>query len=161
MQRAILSYKKKQFQSIAAAAEVFGVPKETLRDRLHGVKPRMETHANGHRLTVLEEEVLAKRLLYADKRGFSIRPEFLRGMAQILLRERTGNPIVTLGINWASKFVKRHPALRTRYNRKITYQRTKQEDPKVLKQWFKTVHQLFRNMVSIRMISRTLMKLAL
>jgi hypothetical protein len=50
-------------------------------------------------LTELEEEVLAKRLLDADKRGFSIRPEFLRGMAQILLRERTGDPVATIGVN--------------------------------------------------------------
>lgn len=99
MQMAISSYKKKQFQSIAAAAEVFGVPKETLRDRLHGVKPHTEARANGHRLTALKEEVLAKRLMDADKWGFSIRPEFLRGMAQILLRERIRNRTTTVGIN--------------------------------------------------------------
>jgi hypothetical protein len=56
-------------------------------------------------LTELEEEVLAKRLLDADKRGFSIRPEFLRGMAQILLRERTGDPVATIGVTWAYKLL--------------------------------------------------------
>jgi hypothetical protein len=140
MQMAISGYRKKQFRSKAAAAGIFAVSRETLRDRLRGVKPRSETRANGHRLTVIEEEALMKRLLDADKRGFLIRPEFLRGMAQILLRERTQDPTATLGVNWAHKFIKRHPALRTRYNRRISYQRVKQEDPRVINQWFETVH---------------------
>ncbi|KAJ5819468.1 hypothetical protein N7474_005059 [Penicillium riverlandense] len=120
------------------AAETFNVPETTLRRRLNGSKSRAETRANGHKLNQFEEEVLEKKLLEADKRGFSIRPEFLRGMAQILLRDRTQDPTATLGVNWTYKFIKRHPALRTRYNRRITYQRAKQEDPNIIKQWFAT-----------------------
>jgi hypothetical protein len=57
-----------------------------------------EKHAqNGHKLTALEEEVLTKRVLGADKWGFSIRPEVLRGMAQILLSECTRDPTATIG----------------------------------------------------------------
>ena len=139
MQMAIEAYKKKKIRSKSRAAAVFGVPKATLLNRLRGIQPRSETRANGHKLTIFEEEVLAKRLLEADKRGFSIRPEFLRGMAQILLSERTQDPSSTIGVNWAYNFVQRHPELRTRYNRRITHQRAKQEDPKVIKQWFEVV----------------------
>lgn len=89
-------------------------------------------------MTGVEEESLVKQLLNADKRGFSVRPEFLRGMAQILLRERTKDLTAVLGVNWASSFIKHRPELRTRYNRRIAYQIAKQEDPKVLKQWFGT-----------------------
>lgn len=130
MQMAISAYKKGQFKSKAAAAKVFGVSRETLRDRLRGIKPR----ANSHKLTALEEEALAKRLLDADRRGFLIRPQFLRGMAHILLCARTNDPTSVIGVNWAYKFIKRHPALRTRYNQRISYQRAKQEDPKIIKQ---------------------------
>lgn len=91
-----------------------------------------ETRANSHKLTRFEEESLLKQLLDADKRGFSIRPEFLRGMAEILLRNRRQDSTASLGINWSYKFVKRHPELHTRYTRRITYQRAKQEDPKVI-----------------------------
>ena len=63
------------------------------------MKPRSETRANGHKLTIIDEETLVKQLLDADKQGFSIQPEFLRGMAQILLQERTHNPTATVGIN--------------------------------------------------------------
>jgi hypothetical protein len=133
MQMAIAAYKNKKIHSKSKAAAVFGVSKTTFLNRLKGTQPRSETRANGHKLTVLEEEALSRHLLDADKRGFSIRPEFLRGMAQILLHEHTRDPTITIGVNWASTFIKRHPALRTRYNRRITYQRAKQEDPKVIK----------------------------
>jgi hypothetical protein len=140
MQMAISAYKTQKIKSKLKAAEVFGVSEATLRRRLKGTKARVETRANGHKLTAIEEEVLVKRLLDADKRGFSIRPEFLRRMAQILLREHSQDSTAVLGVNWAYSFIKRRPELRARYNRRITYQRAKQEDPKVIKQWFKTVH---------------------
>ena len=120
------------------------MPKSTFINRLDGIQPRSETHASGHKLTAIEEESLVKQLLNADKQGFSVRPEFLRGMAQILLRERTKDPTAVLGVNWASSFIKHRPELHTRYNRRITYQRAKQEDPKVLKQWFGTVHDAIK-----------------
>jgi hypothetical protein len=141
IQMAVSAFKNEKIKSRLKAAETFNVPETTLRRRLNGSKSRAETRANGHKLNQFEEEVLEKKLLEADKRGFSIRPEFLRGMAQILLRERTQDPTATLGVNWAYKFIKRHPALRTRYNRRITYQRAKQEDPNIIKQWFTTVRE--------------------
>jgi hypothetical protein len=99
MQMAISAYKNKKIKSKLKAAEVFGVPESTLRERLSGVKPHTESRANSHRMTVIEEKALIKHLLDADKRGFSIQPEFLRGMAMILLRARTHDPTATLGVN--------------------------------------------------------------
>jgi hypothetical protein len=139
IQMAISAYQKGEIKSIKRAVALFAVPESTLRDRLHGVKSRSETRANSHKLTEFEEELLLKRLLDADMRGFPIRPEFLRGMAQVLLCNRLQNSTAALGTNWPYKFVKRHPELRTRYTRRITYQRAKQEDPKVIKPWFETV----------------------
>jgi hypothetical protein len=81
MQMAITAWKEKKVKSKLKAAEIFSVPESTLREQLAGIKPRSETRANGHKLTAIEEESLVKILLDADKRGFSIHPEFLRGMA--------------------------------------------------------------------------------
>jgi hypothetical protein len=142
MQMAVSAYKEKKIKSKQKAAGVFGVSRTTLRARLDGRKSRSETRANGHKLTNSEEDVLVKKLLDADKRGFSIRSEFLRQMAETLLRDRTRNATATLGVNWPYTFTKRRPELRTRYNRRITYQRAKQEDPKVIKQWFQTVQEV-------------------
>ncbi|ODM22204.1 hypothetical protein SI65_03050 [Aspergillus cristatus] len=140
MQMAISAIQNKKIQSKREAASVFGVSEATLRNRLKGMKSRSETRASGHKLTDFEEEALVKQLLDADKQGFSIQPQYLREMAQILLHKCTQDSTATIGVNWASSFIRRRPELRTRYNRRITYQRAKQEDPKVLNQWFETVH---------------------
>ena len=120
IQMAIAAYKNQKVKSVLHAAQIYEVPEPTLHARIKGRKPRSETRANSHKLTVIEEDVLVKRLLDADKRGFSIRPEFLRGMAQILLSECTKDSLQTLGLNWASKFVKHHPALCMQYNWRIS-----------------------------------------
>jgi hypothetical protein len=65
-------------------------------------------------------------------------------MAQILLRKRIQDPTAVLGINWSYSFTRRRPELHTRYNWRITYQRAKQEDPKVIKQWFETVCEVIQ-----------------
>jgi hypothetical protein len=96
---AITAWKEKKVKSKLKAAQIYGVPETTLREQLAGIKPRSETRANGHKLTTIKEETLVKILLDADKRGFLIRPEFLRGMAQILLRKRIQDPTAVLGIN--------------------------------------------------------------
>jgi hypothetical protein len=121
MQMAISAIKNQKIQSNRKAASIFSVPEPTLRARLRGRKPRSETRANGYKLTAVEEEVLVKRALDADKRGFAIRPQFLREMAHILLRERTQDPTAIIGVNWVYKFTNRQLALRTRYNRRIIY----------------------------------------
>jgi hypothetical protein len=72
MQMAISAYKKKKIKSKQKAAEVFRVSRTTLRARLDGRKSRSETRANGHKLTKIEEDVLVKKLLDADKHGFSV-----------------------------------------------------------------------------------------
>ena len=69
---------------------MFGVSETTLRERLKGRKPRTEeTHANNNISLPIQEEVLVKQILNADKHGFSIHPEFLCQMAQILLQKQT------------------------------------------------------------------------
>jgi hypothetical protein len=57
-------------------------------------------------------------------------------MAETLLCEHTQNATATLGVNWPYTFTKYRPELYTRYNQKITYQRARQENPKVIKKWF-------------------------
>ncbi|KAL2024726.1 hypothetical protein VTK56DRAFT_6927 [Thermocarpiscus australiensis] len=54
-------------------------------------------------------------------------------MANQLLRVRDAPPVGKL---WAHNFVKRQPALRTRWSRRYDYQRAKCEDPKVIGEWF-------------------------
>lgn len=141
---AITAQKEKKVKSKLKAAQIYSVPETTLREQLASIKPQSETHTNSHKLTTIKEESLIKILLDADKQGFSIRPEFLRGIAQILLHKRTQDPTAVLSINQSYSFTRRHPELHIRYNQRITYQRAKQEDPKVIKQWFETVCEVIQ-----------------
>jgi hypothetical protein len=67
IQIAISAIQNKKVCSNRRATSIFKVPKPTLRAPLKGRKPRSETRANSHKLTELEEEVLAKHLLDVDK----------------------------------------------------------------------------------------------
>ena len=69
---AITALKSGKIKKIKKAARIYSVPESTLCDRLAGIKPRSEIHANGHKLSKIEEETLVKKLLDTDKHGFSI-----------------------------------------------------------------------------------------
>jgi len=48
---------------------------------------------------------------------------------------------VTVGKNWATKFITRHERLKSKYNRKYDYQRAKCEDPELIRAWFQLVQR--------------------
>ena len=79
--------------------------------------------------------------LTMDSRGAAPRPTTVREMANILLAARGLTPPPTVGVNWASNFVKRRDELRTRFSRRYDYQRALNEDPKAIKEWFLMVQR--------------------
>ena len=65
-------------------------------------------------------------------------------MANLLLAEcvqNTSKVPSTIGKNWVSNFVQRHPELHLKYNCKYDYQRAKCKDPKVISDWFVQVQE--------------------
>lgn len=60
-------------------------------------------------------------------------------MANKLLAERWMDPV---GINWPHSFIKRTPGLKTRYSRKLDYQRYKQEEPIIIQAWFDLIRNI-------------------
>ena len=50
-------------------------------------------------------------------------------MANILVAA-TGSDAV--GVNWVGNYIKRTPAIQTRFSRRYNYSRVEQEDPRVL-----------------------------
>jgi hypothetical protein len=61
-------------------------------------------------------------------------------MASLLATQRPGARPV--GKNWATNFVKRHDDLNSKWNRKYDYQRSKCEDPVLIRAWFTRVQQI-------------------
>jgi hypothetical protein len=112
---AIKAIKEDQITSIRAAARLFNVPRNTLARRLAGVQSCIDIRANGHKLTQNEEISLVKWILNMDTRGAAPRPSMVADMANLLLAKRGETPIQSVGSNWVTSFVKRHPSLSSRY----------------------------------------------
>jgi DDE superfamily endonuclease len=118
---------------------MFGAVEATLRRRRAGIKSRRDCISNARLLTDLEEKVLVERILDLGSKGHPPNLRRVGDMANLILAGRKGRKV---GINWPSTFVKRHSELQTRFNRKYDYQRAKNEDPKVIGDWFELVRNV-------------------
>ena len=136
---AIQAFKNQESASLREIARVFNVPRSTLRDRLSGHTERSATRANSFKLTEIEEESLQKWILSMDARGAAPRPSTIREIANLLLVARGSTPPISVGQNWVTKYVKRHPDLSSRFLRRYNYERAKCEDPKIISEWFSLV----------------------
>ena len=134
--------KQGHFTSFRGAAQSYDVEPKTLSRRFRRQLPRCETRPSNCKLTETEELTLVEWILSMDKRGLSPRSDTVRQMANLLLQKRSdpsqGAPL-TVGKLWVYNFVRRHTALKSRYNRKYDYQRAKCEDPAIIRQWFHLV----------------------
>ncbi|EKV05399.1 hypothetical protein PDIG_83780 [Penicillium digitatum PHI26] len=62
-------------------------------------------------------------------------------MANVLRSHRGINPPSTVGKNWVTNYIKRHPNLSSRFSRRYNYERAKCEDPKIIGEWFTLVQK--------------------
>ena len=138
---AIQAFKNRDISSIALAASTFNVPRTTLRRRIHGIQNRATSRANCSKLTETEEQSLEKWILSMDLRGAAPRPSMVREMADLLLQKRGTTPVLSVGQNWVTKFVKRRPLLSSRFSKRYNYERAKCEDPKIITEWFNLVQK--------------------
>jgi len=125
--------------SLRAAARLYNVPYNTLRDRHAGKPARRDIPANSRNLTDLEEQTIVQYVIELSTRVFPPRLYSVEDMANHLRYERNAPPI---GKRWAHNFIKRQPELRTRYTRRYDYQRAKYEDPKVISEWFALIRNV-------------------
>ena len=139
---ALNALKNNQITSRRAAASLFDVPESTIRDRMNGITSRADIRANNHKLTQNEEDSLVQWILSMDSRGAAPRPSTVREMANILLTARGSTPSPVVGKNWSTNFIKRREELCTRFSKRYDYQRAQNEDPKSLREWFKTVQSV-------------------
>ena len=67
---AIVSYQNNPCQAVRALAAAYDVPESTLRTRLRGTQPRLETVSVNRKLLAVEEQSLVQWILDLDRRGF-------------------------------------------------------------------------------------------
>jgi hypothetical protein len=136
---AILAIDQKQIKSEKRAAATFHIPRTTLQARRAGIQPRRDCQPNSKKLIKAEEEAIIKHILQLDSRGFAPTRDMVRDMANNLLNERGGKPA---GKNWPDNFIKRTPALKTRWSRPYDRQRALNEDPRVISPWFSLIQSV-------------------
>jgi hypothetical protein len=125
--------------SIVKAANMYGVKKSTLRDRIKGAIPKAEASQNMQRLSPGEEEALVDWILLLASWGWPARVEQLRGMTCELLQAK--GDIKELGIHWTEQFLKRHPILKSKFVSGLEKDRVAAENPAIIKHWFDLVKQ--------------------
>jgi hypothetical protein len=125
--------------TIRRAAAHYNVPRSTLATRRHGTLSRRDSPPNLGKLTLLEEKVILERILDLDSRSCAPRISGVGEMANLLLAARGAKPV---GINWTSRFITRHPELKTRQLRRYDYKRALCEDPEAIGAWFLLVRNI-------------------
>jgi hypothetical protein len=145
---AINAFNQGQFPSLRAAAKAYDVPPATTQRRAHGRPSRRECRPNSQKLTSTEESALENWIISLDTRGFPPRVSTVQQMADLLLAARTKmDPSVippTVGKNWTRNFIDRHDTLKSKFSRKYDYQRAKNEDPVIIRDWFQRVQQIIQ-----------------
>jgi hypothetical protein len=89
----------------------------TLQRRIRGKPSREEFIAPGLKLSASEEEVLIEEILKRDAQGLAPTQANVRDMANAILRARTSNQEEEVGVNWASRFIRRNPRLSEKIGR--------------------------------------------
>ena len=129
LELAIQAVRNGQITSIQKAAQLYDIPRSTLRDRLNGGQEQASVNRTKRKLTITEEDTILQWILTMDNRGAPLRPSSVRDMANLLLLNRDASkPPPTVGTNWVYHFIRRHNTLKTRFSRKYDYRRALYED---------------------------------
>ncbi|KAL2889054.1 Jerky protein-like protein-like [Ceratocystis lukuohia] len=118
------------------AAEIYEVGRMILWRRQRGIQPRQDWTPKSRKLSDPEEQIIAQFILDLDSRGFPPRLRGVEEMANRLLADRDASPV---GKRWAFNFVKRHPDLKSYFNRQYYHRRSKCKDPAIIRDWFRLV----------------------
>ena len=117
---AMSAFTSSQCASISAAAKTYNVSKTILFQRIQGKASREDFTLANRRITVIEEEIIVRDILKLDAQGLLPTISLVRAMADTIYKARNISPI---GVNWASSFIKRTPALEIKLRRIYKYQR--------------------------------------
>ena len=104
--KAIQSNKK---ISCRTAAQLYNVPKATVRFRMSGRTTMADIRPKVQNLTVIEEEVIVKYNLHLDTREYPPLIDDVAAMANYVLHSRNARPV---GKQWPYRFVQRREELK-------------------------------------------------
>lgn len=123
---------------MAEVAEVHGIAKCTLRDRLKGGKSKKGCRVDHQIWTPAEENAIKGWILKLDDWGFPPRQQYVKDMALDFLKSH-GIASPKLGKNWLSRFLNRHPDLSSKFCTRLDKQRAYANNPKIIEDFYEKV----------------------
>ena len=135
---AIRAYKAVKFANIRDAATPHAITYRILRNPLAGIPTRAEFHISQHNSTPAEKRVLVSRILQLDQWGFSPQIQYLQDLATHFIRSH-GRSSATIGKNWTTQFLKRHPSLDSTFAARLDKQWGFANNPGIVRHFFTKV----------------------
>lgn len=94
--------------SLRKAATIYQVTRQTLANRILGMKTRVKAHEHERNLTSAQEDVLVEWVKVMGRRGLPLTPTTITDYAAHISGKRVGR-------SWGTRFIKRHPDLKVRW----------------------------------------------
>jgi hypothetical protein len=101
--------------SLGQAALRFGIPKTTLSSRMRGRGAQADQIQPNQRLSHNYEVRIKAWVLRQEFLGYGLSYSQIRAAVEALLKQR--GDTTPLGVNWVSRFVNKHPDLKTKLGR--------------------------------------------
>jgi len=121
--------------SLRDAETAFMIPYSTLRHRLKGGQLHFLAHTEQQLLTPTDEKAVVRWITILENCGFPPHVEHVRQAAELIIR-------MTVGENWVSRFLNRHPMLATKLTSPLERGRVDAEDPRVVRDHFAKVQRV-------------------
>ena len=115
-----------------------------MKHRAAGRKPLRETTTTRLTLSVKEENALVDWVFRLHRLGVPARPSRLVEMAEYIRQSRSAKKLPPLGKNWASRFIKRHPTIKTVLSQKIDKIRWDCVSKESCEKWFNHFEETVR-----------------
>ena len=139
--RKALAEIKNGVQSVRGAAKAHDISEGVLRGQLVGRKFMEDTGKDRTILNEVQEKVLVSYILAQETSNFGLTMAEVRHKANVLLNmhRRPDDSPREVGINWVSRFCKRHDSLQCYWNRGTSFQKAVALTPGVLEAYFANV----------------------
>ena len=116
------------------SAQKHGMPQTTLSDRIRGLPSRSEVTQPAQLLSKSQEARLVTWILRQEALGYAPSHSQVRATVAALLQQQgQERPI---GVHWISRFVKRHPAIKSKIGRRQEASRFNSFTPKAANWYF-------------------------
>ncbi|KAK6221470.1 transposase [Colletotrichum tabaci] len=120
--------------SLRKASIEYGIPKTTLRDRLHGTQPREIAFEDYQRLSIDQEAKLAEWVRIQHALGLAPIHQQVKVFAERILHAMGDTD--PLGKQWIQGFKRRNPSIKVQRSRPIDSRRINGASTEVIRDWF-------------------------